>query len=134
MATENDTVAKLAQIKQRFRDSVDVATRTYHGELRAAEEAMLNEFVDVVGKDPWVVEVRKILESRLAAESPAPSTPAPPQTTTPPGMVPLPEKWPKKASRIASFRFCPACRTLIQDVDARFCSQCAYPLFETQGA
>ena len=134
MASENGTLAKLAEIRKKFLTGFEEAAQRFHSEIQKLRENYLNELVDVALTDPRLSDVQRALTliprgpSRLATSQVLEEqglSPSPQSSVE--GAIALPEKWPQKKLKVSR---CPACSTPVQDLNARFCSQCASPLFE----
>ena len=126
MASDNGTLAELAEIRRKFLSGFEEAAQTFNEEVRNLRENYLNELVDVALTDPRLSEVQRALAFRAQVASPGPTSQAVAKESAVEGAVALPEKWPQKKLKMAR---CPACSTPAQDLNARFCSQCASPLF-----
>jgi hypothetical protein len=135
LANENGTVGKVVEIRNRFLTGFREAAQTFDSEIRKLREAYLNELVDVALTDPRLSEVQRALSFKWGAPVVTTASQSleeqglPPTLSSTESTVPLPEKWPQKRTRVAR---CPTCNAVVQDVNARFCSQCAFPLFESQ--
>jgi len=130
MTGENGTLSKLAEIRSKFLSGFNESAQRFDSEIRKLRETYLNELVDVALTDPRLSEVQRALAFKWGG----PSTVTTSQLLEEQGaaskvadVVPLPEKWPKKKLKVSR---CPACKLPVQDQNARFCSQCASPLFE----
>ena len=129
LTSENGILAKLATLRQNFLSGVDEARTQFVTRIKTLREDYLSQVVDATLGDPKLSEV----ERALGSWNPAAAVAVPSQASAPPpaGMVPLPEKWPKKGQRFVNiYGSCPNCNSPIYEPQAKFCSQCAFPLDE----
>jgi hypothetical protein len=140
MASENGTLAKLAEIRQHFMADFHQEAARFRNRVQELREGYLNEIVDLTLTDAKVTEVQRTLdllkpptEKLTAASVPEQTEPLPkhadvlqPSATT---LAP-PEKQPMKTYRMNVYGRCHACNAPIFEAQAKFCSQCAYPLDE----
>ncbi len=138
MASENGIVAKLVSLRQAFLASVEEARSQFVGRIKEARENYLSQVVDVTLGDPRLSDVERALSSWN--EQPPVIQPPPVTGTNTPaataGMVQIgqsgvPEKFPMKRHRTAFpavYGTCPSCNSPIWEPQAKFCSQCAFPL------
>ncbi len=136
MASENGIVAKLVSLRQAFLASVQEAQSQFVGRIKEARENYLSQVVDVTLGDPRLSNVERALSSWNEQPSAIQSPPVtePNTMATVPNMVPIgqsgvPEKFPMKRFRTV-YGACPNCNAPVWEPQAKFCSQCAYPLEE----
>jgi hypothetical protein len=128
----NGVVAKLVSLRQGFLASVEEARSQFVVKIKDARESYLNQIVDVTLRDPRLTEVELALGSWSPPSQPVIPTPA----AAPPSMVPIgqsgvPEKFPmKRLKGFGVYGRCGNCNAAILEPQAKFCSQCAYPLDE----
>jgi hypothetical protein len=122
LTDENGILAKLVEARKNFLAGFDEAAALFRRRIQELRESYLNQVVDITLTDPRLGDVEKALSFRTSPENAV----VEPSTTTK-DMIPLAEKWPKKTLKGLA---CPACGVQIQDLNARFCSQCASPLLE----
>ncbi len=114
----------------------------FRGRVQELREHYLNEVVDLTMTDARVADVQRALEffkpsqesvSVIPAPEPAPPVPVP-HEVSPAEAVKLapPEKQPMKSYRMNVYGHCPACNAPLFEAQAKYCSQCAYPLDEVE--
>lgn len=137
MASENGVLAKLVSLRQAFLASVQETRIQFVVKIKEARENYLNQVVDVTLGDPRLSEVERVLGSWTQQVTVVPAPPQPqlpiPREVSPGTAVMLapPEKQPMKGQKfMAVYRTCPSCNSPIWEPQAKFCSQCAYPLEE----
>ena len=128
----NGTVAKLIDIRRRYLQDLN----SYRKRRR---EECLGEIVDVVVADPVMGEptqtpkpTNTYRETITVTPPPTLIPPPEPQEVEPAEAVKLapPGKQPLKSYRLPVYGHCPACNAAIFEAQAKFCSQCSYPLDE----
>ena len=122
MAQENGVLAKLAQYRREFLEGFEAEATAFATKLRTLREDYLNKIVDATLTDPRLVDIERALAFR-SAQLGGPFQPILPTAAGP--AVAIPEKWPMKGRK----GVCPGCGWVIPEPSARFCSQCAHPLF-----
>ncbi|MGD0175827.1 MAG: hypothetical protein ABSC50_03260 [Candidatus Bathyarchaeia archaeon] len=140
MASENNVIAKLAVMRQRFMAEFQGEAAEFRIRVQQLREKYLNEIIDLTMTDAKVAAVQQALDffkpSRESVTLVPPSGPAtmvPEPTEVPRDVAPTlapPEKQPMKAQRRPVYGSCPNCNAPIWEAASKFCSQCAYPLDE----
>jgi hypothetical protein len=155
---ENGTLQKLTQLRSEYLASVQAIIDDVNAQISAAQSKYLDALVDATLGDPRIMEIQRILKTRLVLSQPSMligplqepgsavgeegsygSTVNTGLTTegkateaaTPIGQSGDPEKFPMKTRRTRPSPkqpFCPACGATILEPNARFCSKCASPL------
>jgi len=140
LSNGNGVLAKLAGMRQRFMTEFQAEAANFRINVQQLREKYLNEIIDVTLTDVKVSDVQRALDffkpsqesvTVIPQEGPATVLPAPP--TVEPGVavtLASPEKQPMKANRRPVYGTCPACNSPVWEAQAKFCSQCAYPLDE----
>ena len=133
LASENGVLAKLTGLRQNFLSGVDEARTQFVGRIKTLREDYISQVVDATLGDPKLSDIEKALSSWgprvtvIPAPVPTPLVPVPIETTE---RLAPPEKQPMKWARHAVYGTCPNCNSAIFEPQAKFCSQCAYPLDE----
>jgi hypothetical protein len=141
LASENNVVAKLAGVKERFMAEFQGHAARFRMNVQESREKFLNEIIELTMTDPNIAAVQKALDffkpSKEAvvvvpASGPATLVAAPVEVESAVAVtLAPPEKEGLKArKRPAVPSSCPNCRTPILEASANFCSRCAYPLIE----
>jgi hypothetical protein len=112
----------------------------FRGCVQELREQYLNEIVDLTLTDVRLSEVQRVLdlfqptqEKVTVIPEPERTAPVPTSTQVTPGTMATlapPDKQPLKSYRVSVFGHCPACNGPLFEAQARYCSQCAYPLQE----
>ena len=136
LASENGVLAKLAGLRQTFLSGVEEARAQFAGRIRTLREEYLNQVVDATLGDPKLSDVERALSSwgpqvKVVAVPTHPLVPIPPEVSaaTAATLAP-PDKQPLKSYRVSVYGHCPACNAPLFEAQAKYCSQCAYPLEE----
>ncbi len=132
MASENGALAKLTSLRQNFLADVNDARERFVTTIKSLREAYITEVVDATLTDPQLTDVERALSGATPTAPPAAAPAVPPPG---PGMVPIgqapPEKFPmKRLKGFGVYGRCGNCNATILEPQAKFCSQCAYPLDE----
>src|SRR3989304_5742298 len=138
MAQENGVLVKLAGIRQRFMTDFQAEAGRFRGRVQELREQYLNEIVALTLTDAKLSEVQRALdffrpsqERVTVVPAPEPAPPIPePKEVAPATAVTLapPEKQAMKSYRLNVYGRCPACNAPLFEAQAKYCSQCAYPL------
>lgn len=139
MANGNGVLAKLAGMRERFMVDFQGHAARFRMNVQETREKYLNEIIELTMTDPNVAAVQKALDffkpSKEAVVVVPPSGPATlvasPTEVDPAVAATLapPEKQPMKKYRTV-YGSCPNCNAPIWEPQAKFCSQCAFPLTE----
>lgn len=130
MTQENGALAKLVNLRQNFLTAVQEARVEFVNRIKTLREEYLNQVVDAALGDPKLSELERALGSLM----PQPQPPVAPRPAVTADMIPIgqsgnPEKFPMKRFR-GVYGSCPNCNSPLWEPQAKFCSQCAYPLDE----
>ena len=110
----NGTLAKLVDARNGFLQDVQTA-------VKQCRDNYLTQVVDITLNDPRLTALNQLFTPPPAAPAPASET-----VLTPDGAQEMPTKQPMKRLKTMN---CPGCGAVVPDMNARFCSRCASPLF-----
>jgi len=138
LASENNVIAKLAGVKERFMAEFQGHAARFRMNVQESREKFLNEIIELTMTDPNIAAVQKALDFFKPSKEDVVVVPAsgPATLVAPPGPVEpavaatlaTPEAVPLKARKRAPTT-CPNCKAAVEPA-ANFCSRCAFPLRE----